>query len=297
MLLTTTSAKYEALLGAAVTTTEWAVTSTWADNDNTNSTYTPGVTALATNGTTPITVVGSPASGVHRVIRDIHVINRDTSPGQVTLRYNDGSNTFKIGSPTLLPNDSLVWSPKRGWHVVDNHSVVRTNNGTANQTGACRMPAHWGTQGTNKTITSGSTFAIYLGKADMDFSRVLVRLNVVTAAAAITWVEAAIATGIPVLNGNASLSLLKSEPVDTILNSTGLKKINIGASGYAGQDLWFLLGNNATTALVVSSMLQDDLQAGFQQSAAVRPSTMSDPTSFTLEAAATPAVFCNWQLQ
>lgn len=53
----------------------------------------------------------------------------------------------------------------------------------------------------------------------------------------------------------------------------------------AGDDLWALIGAQATTALVVRGGLADDLQAGGNATLATRPSTMGAGTVFTLDGA------------
>lgn len=303
MLLTSTSAKYEVFLGAAVTTTEFTVVSTWSDN--TTTTYTPGITSTVSNGTTAVVLVPAPGASTQRVVRDVHILNRDTSPGDVTVRYFDGSTNYVIAVITLYPNDTLIWSAKQGWYVMDTKGVIRTNVGTANQVAETRLAwTQSGLAGTNKTLTSTSTFAVYLGRAPQTFNRVIVKFRVTTAAATITWAEAALATGVPVLGGNASLKLLVYEPIETLVDATSVasgpgatfKRLNFAYSGFAGQDLWFLVGNNAVTPMIVASYLQDGTAAGLSQVATARPSTMASPTAFTAEASTVTPVYAVWQL-
>ena len=71
--------------------------------------------------------------------------------------------------------------------------------------------------------------------------------------------------------------------VAATFNSTGQKtttiNVSAGQSVQAGDDLWLLIGCQATTALVMRAQsIADDLQSGAQASAVV-PSSVARPTS------------------
>lgn len=143
-----------------------------------------------------------------------------------------------------------------------------------------------------KTITSTNTFAVYLGKADAAYTSVVVRFRVTTQGGAIVWAEVAIATGAPSAGGNPSLTRRGFTDVATVVNSLGQKSVTVAVSGIAaGDDIWVLIGNQATTAVAVRAGLADDLQLGGQASAVVRPSTMGSPQAFTIEGA---TAACPW---
>jgi hypothetical protein len=144
-----------------------------------------------------------------------------------------------------------------------------------------------------KTCTSNTSFAVYLGRADAAYTSVVVRLRVTTAAATITWAEVAIATGTPSPGGNAALTRRGFTGVAAVVNSLGQKSVTVAVSGIAaGDDIWAIVGAQATTALAIRAGLADDLQLGGQASAsATRPSTMASPTTFTVEGA---TAACPW---
>jgi hypothetical protein len=56
-----------------------------------------GAGDVYTNGTTPVTVVGAPATDQY-VIKDVNVYNNDTITHAVTLYKLDGANAYKIRS-------------------------------------------------------------------------------------------------------------------------------------------------------------------------------------------------------
>jgi hypothetical protein len=143
-----------------------------------------------------------------------------------------------------------------------------------------------------KTITSTNSFAVYMGRAGASYTTITLRFRVTTQAATITWAEVAIATGAPVLGGNPSLTRRGFTNTAAIVNSLGLKSVAVTVSGIvAGDHLWAVIGNQATTAAVIRAGLADDLQVGTQASAVVRPSLMATPQAFTLEGA---TVACPW---
>lgn len=150
---------------------------------------------------------------------------------------------------------------------------------------------------TAKTITSTNTFAVYVGKAPRTLTSVQLRLRVTTAAATITWCEVAIAKGPVVVGGNPTLTVVGWADTSASYNSTGQKTTTINVSSgqtiNEGDDLWILIGNQATTALQVRTMtIADDIQIGVQASAASRPSlNVGTGVSYTIEGA---TVTCAW---
>lgn len=145
-----------------------------------------------------------------------------------------------------------------------------------------------------KTLTSGTAFALYVGKAPTANPTVNVRWRVTTAAATITWAEVAIATGAVVAGGNPSLTIRGFTNVAAVINSTGQKTTSVTTSGVAaGDDIWIVIGNQATTAGVVRAQsIADDIQTGAQAArASQRPSTQSGAQSYTIESATTLAAW------
>lgn len=295
MLLASTSSTIEVKLAYAKTTNHLPVTASYADNDNTGGTYTPGMTATNTNNTTAVTVVSSPGSGVQRTIKHMTVHNADTVMAFVYVTYFDGSTRFDEQRVALNPKDTLVFTSLGGWYVVDNKFVIRSTVYSSGYLPAIRRNVGYigNAATTSKTLTTNTTFAVYLGKADRDFSSVKVLYRVNIAAVTITWAEIAIATGAFTLGGNASLTLAgTASNVAAVINSTGLKTTTVSASGKVGDDLWILYGNQASTIAQFQCGLANANQDGWQQTAAVRPSSMAAPTSFTLEGTAVrPASF------
>jgi hypothetical protein len=111
--------------------------------------------------------------------------------------------------------------------------------------------------------------------------------------ATITWGEVAIAKGAINVGGNPTLTVVGYADVSASFNSTGQKSttvnVSAGQSISAGDDLWVIIGNAATTAAVMrAASIADDIQVGLQASVASRPSTIvGTPTAYTIEGATT----------
>ncbi len=285
MYLTATNHTITAVLGAAVTTNELAVCCFYADN--TTTTLTPGSQNQLTTGTTPVTIVSSPAASTQRLVKTIVVYNNDTTLVDITVRFFDGTNTRPLVRMVLQPGDTLEYVYTRGWQVTDSYGIQRQSTFINNPKPALiKSPGFNAVNAsTTKTLTSTSTFGYYLGRADRSVTSINVTYRITTAAVTVTWAEVAIATGIPVLGGNPNLTTRGFTSTAGTWVSTGVKVTNVVTTGIApGADLWVLFGNNSSTAAVVRAGIADDITAGYQVTATVRPSTMGAATAFTLEA-------------
>ena len=92
----------------------------------------------------------------------------------------------------------------------------------------------------------------------------------------ITWAEAACATGTVVAVGSPTLTNRGYTNVAAVVNSTGIKTTSITTTGIVeGDDLWILLGNQASTVMQLrAGSIVDDLWSGMLATATARPSTM-----------------------
>lgn len=266
------------------------------------STSTFGMSGLTpsngqSNNTSEVTAVAAPLAGSVRQVRWFTVYNRDTVAATVIVSHANGATRRRLVRVTLQPDECLEWSPDTGWRTIDPYGIAKVGSVIVLPRPAIAPAMGFlaGNLTATKSITSGNSFAVYLGKADRALSSVSLRYRVTTAAATITWAEVAIAKGAPVLAGNPSLTRLGFTDVSGVVNSTGQKTTAVSLAGcQAGDDLWAIFGNQATTIFIVRAGLADDLQVGYQATAAVRPSTMGAGTAFTLEAAAIVAPWVAW---
>lgn len=71
--------------------------------------FTPGGDDGTLNGTTPVTIVASPAAATQRMIQQITIQNRDTAVVTITLRKVSAGGTRQIWSGDLDVGDTLIW--------------------------------------------------------------------------------------------------------------------------------------------------------------------------------------------
>lgn len=297
IVLANTTDTIQAVLSGAITANQAQCVACW--RDITTSAYTAGRTVIDTNNTTPVTVAGAPAASTQRVIDSIVIYNADTSSITLTITYDANSDAQTLWKGTLRSGWSVGYENGAGWQVRNsNGQTVTSPTVAAAQTSVLINPyfATANLTGT-KTITSGSTFAVYVGKAARSFTSCTIRSHVTTAMATITWGEVAIARGTINVGGNPTLTVLGYADVSATFNSTGQKSTTVNVSAgqqvLEGDDLWILIGNSATTAAVMRAQsIADDIQVGLQASAAQRPSLIvGNPTAFTIEGATTLAAW------
>jgi len=230
--------------------------------------------------------------------------------------FGTGAGTFAEGNDSRLSNDRTASGIRTATTVVSVSSATAPTNGQVLQatsstaaawatigsgggtgmSGSVRLAPHFATANltSTKSLTSGWTFAVYMGRLQTAASSVSVRLRMTTGSATITWAEVAIAKGPVVAGAGTNLTRLGFTDASAIMNSVGLKTVTVALTGAAvGDDIWVLIGNAATTLGVVRAQsIADDIQTGSQVAANVRPSTMASSTAFAVEAASTLAMWC-----
>jgi hypothetical protein len=137
---------------------------------------------------------------------------------------------------------------------------------------------------TNTSIASNTTMACYMGVAAAAYTSIVLRVNVSTGAATITWAEAGVGTS-PVITFAGSASITRRGSTDTsgVVNAIGQESITVSVSGIsAGDHLWALFGSQATTPAQYDQHVTDSLLSGLvQEATSTRISTMASPTAFT----------------
>ena len=68
-------------------------------------TFTPGFSGIASNGSTPVTLVAAPAERTQRIIRKMIFHNADTVNGTVTVKHvTSGGSSFIILKQLVAPD-------------------------------------------------------------------------------------------------------------------------------------------------------------------------------------------------
>jgi len=127
LVLTGTSDLIRVIMAEVHTTNEMDCYSTY--RDITTSAFTPGRNGIATNGTSNVSLVGSPASSTQRVIDTLSVYNRDTITHTLTVKFYDGSNEFILWYGSLATTEKLEYLEGVGFRVITNNGSVKTTQG------------------------------------------------------------------------------------------------------------------------------------------------------------------------
>lgn len=171
LVLTTTSTDtIKVVLGGAHTTNALSVYATWRDITTTG--YTPGRTAIATNGATPVIAVGAPGASTQRVIDYLSVYNHDTVSQTVTVSYYDDATQYRLMRVVLGTTEKLEYAEGAGWRVLTADAAsqkLSINQGTA-AAGTGRQIAVLGSDRTNNNASAntiadvtGLSFAVTSG--------------------------------------------------------------------------------------------------------------------------------------
>lgn len=139
------------VLDAAPATNQLPCTSSYVDQGASG-----GDNAVNTTGTTPVTLVGSPAAGVERLVSNISIPNADTATRIVTV----SKGTFRLCKITLLAGYQLYYDGH--WMVLDasgnflSNVTVTGGTLTANQGTAAAITAPWTVELSNGTTAVGT---------------------------------------------------------------------------------------------------------------------------------------------
>lgn len=110
MILDTIHKSMRFVLGEAKTTTDCDVVSVFADT--TNSDFLPTSVNLVTNGTTAVTAVPAPSSGVQRQANEVRLFNNDTVPHLVTLQLDNNGTIAVVERATVPVGGSFLYTPQ-----------------------------------------------------------------------------------------------------------------------------------------------------------------------------------------
>lgn len=128
--LSTTTDKIQVILGGAITTNQLDCVATYKDI-NVTAAYTAGAPSLvATNGSTAVDLVGSPASDTQRFIDFISVFNTDTANATVTIRLNRNGTLGTLFKCVLGIGELMTYTEGQGWVVYQNNGSIK--NGLVN---------------------------------------------------------------------------------------------------------------------------------------------------------------------
>jgi len=302
MILNSTTDSLEIVLSGTTTTNPVDFVSSY------NVIYSSGITPSRNTGSisnsTPVNVIPSPSANQQNQLRFCSIFNKDTSGVTISVNFNDNGTKRIVFTSGLYPGDSIQYNPNNGWQCYNYNGLLKVS-GVVQTPTSIRSLEYFNAinASTTLTLTTGSDFAFYLGKADRPYNQVTIQYQVTTAiGATITYAELAIYKGImPIGSGLTSNQLCGWVDVSGAnqysLGSTGVKTCPITVTGVTtGDDIWAVFGSvTSGTNAAIRAGVVDDIGAGFIQTAtgSLRPST-NNSISFTKQTAQNNA-WLAWQ--
>ena len=116
-ILDNTSKTTQIVLGEVIATAQPQYTASYEDINVAGGTFVAGATNGVLNGTTPVTVVGSPGASTQRRIKEISVYNADSVAHTVIAQYYDGTHTEIMVKKSLSPGATL-WYGGGQWQIL-----------------------------------------------------------------------------------------------------------------------------------------------------------------------------------
>ena len=159
LVLDSTSKSITVVMSGAAATTNPSFVSAYADNNGT--TFTEGASDGVLTGTTPVTVIASPASSTRRIINKLYVENTDSAAVTLTIGYVNGANTRVLAKVTLQVGDT--WSIDGTYDTNGNLKQVVGNVNLATQVTGVLPVANGGTNASTASAARTSLGAAASG--------------------------------------------------------------------------------------------------------------------------------------
>src|SRR5215831_3673395 len=113
LLLTSPADQLQIVTSAAAIVNAHA---SWVDTDTSSGTIAPGRTNTSGSTAGTRSTAGSPAAGVQRNVKTLHVRNADaTLPCDVTVQHTDGTVAVQLYKRQLQPGDMLEYTDQAGF--------------------------------------------------------------------------------------------------------------------------------------------------------------------------------------
>lgn len=129
--------KIQVVLSGAITTNQLQLSAFWSDIELTNKGVSGfGNNATVSNNTTDVDVVGSPASGISRLVDFIGVFNNDSVSATVTVKLNRDGVTSVLWYGILNVYERLQYTKEGGFKsftVLGGEKVQQTSGMIASQ--------------------------------------------------------------------------------------------------------------------------------------------------------------------
>lgn len=117
MYILTSADTLEVLLAGSVTTNQAVLYAAYVDLADDASAFTADMSSGATNSTTAVTWVGSPAAATKRQVKQLSLFNADTASIVATVRIVDGGTNRTVAKITLAPGERAAFIETSGWSM------------------------------------------------------------------------------------------------------------------------------------------------------------------------------------
>jgi len=273
MILDNTTDVLQFKLGSSITTSQLDFVVSY--NTISSTSVTPAKLTGVSNNGTAVTLMSSPSASQQNLLKSASIYNRDTTNKTVLILYYNGTTTTQIFNAVLAPSDVLKYTLEKGWETFDSKGSkkflsIRGVNNAIRRMPALRPSAITGVN----TLTSGTTFITYMGKADKAYTSITFLFKVTTLASTITWAEAGVVTN----NRFIELGFYERKgytDISAVINTTGIKTVTVPVSGInAGDELCFTIGCSAIVPVIIRSCTITDEYARYLQSVSGRLSLL-----------------------
>ncbi len=296
MQVENTTDKIELVLGSNVTTNQLHINATY--NIISSTGITPAKTSTTSSNTTAIDIVPAPSSGNKHQLRYCNIFNSDVSSEIVTIRTNYNGTTRIAFSTTLQVNEYIQYTHRTGWKAFDVNGSIKNTTRFFNTTD------YKGNEfiitsniNTTTTLSSGTTLAVYLGKATGTYNDIMLNHMISTAPTTVTWAEIGIYKGTPSLGSGTALTRCGFIDTTGIWTTGGQYRFPfIPVTGIStGDDLWAVYGisNSGTSAVFRGPNVVDDIGAGFIQTCGSSRPSLSSSIQGTIASSST-GIFSFW---
>jgi hypothetical protein len=160
MILDNTSKTVEVVLGEAHATNPLEVNADYADTQF-GAASAPASVNTVTNGTSAVTVAGSPPASVQRSIMLLTVFNADTIDHLVIIRSFDGTNRRRYIQIAVPVGATLAYLDNEGWSVIPSFVPGQIIGTSTNDDAA---PGNIGEE-VDQAVPVGSALALTSGAA------------------------------------------------------------------------------------------------------------------------------------
>jgi hypothetical protein len=124
IILTNTSDKIQVTLSNNTVSSNMMCYASY--RDTTSSAISPLRNVISTNNTTAIDLVDSPTASTQRIIDYLSIYNTDTVSNEVTILFNNGTNTYRLFVAKIATGDKIEYQEGYGFKVIGNGYSTKT---------------------------------------------------------------------------------------------------------------------------------------------------------------------------